>query len=117
MRHHNGVGSQALSCTLCSCSMLLGTMSTCQTPLLASESSCLFSLILNINSIFHVNFVHAKTILILNTGSKAQVTRGCREKYGTSIKHPCCINIFTRDLVLLELTAKMRSLNTNGSHE
>ena len=29
----------------------------------------------------------------MNTGSKAQVTRGCSEKYGTSNKHPCCLNI------------------------
>ena len=28
--HHNGTGSQALPCTICSCSTLLGTMSTCQ---------------------------------------------------------------------------------------
>ena len=30
---------------------------------------------------------------ILNTDSKAQVTRGYSGKYGTSNKHPCCINI------------------------
>ena len=58
--HHNGVGSSALSCTLCSYSMLLGTMSPRQTPRLVSESSCLFRLIININSIFPVNSVHAK---------------------------------------------------------
>ena len=45
----------AVSCTLCSCSVLLGTMSTCQAPLIFAESSCLFSLILNINLILHVN--------------------------------------------------------------
>ena len=44
---------------------MLGTMSACQTPLVFSESSCLFSLILNINSIFLVNSFHAKIILIL----------------------------------------------------
>ena len=30
---------------------------------------------------------------ILNTDSKAQVTRGYSGKYGTSNKHQCCINI------------------------
>ena len=30
---------------------------------------------------------------ILNTDSQAQVTRGYSGKYGTSNKHPCCINI------------------------
>ena len=29
----------------------------------------------------------------MNSGSKAQVARGCNEKYGTSNKHPCCLNI------------------------
>ena len=52
MPHHNGIGFWALPCTLCSCSMLLGTMSTCPISLVFSESSCLFSLVLNINSIF-----------------------------------------------------------------
>ena len=55
---------------------------------------------------------------ILNTDSKAQVTRGYSGKYGTSNKLPCCINInITRDLVLLEKTAKIRSFRTSGSHE
>ena len=59
-------GSQTLSCALCSCSMLLGTMSTSQTPLIFSESGCLFSLILNIDLIFLLTHsIHAKIILII----------------------------------------------------